>query len=151
MTSVTVRRCIGAALVALAATALSVAAQTPSPRITLEDRPLVLQHTYQATYGADLYRFYCSSCHGLNGKGRAASDMRVPPPDLTALARRNNGHFPYDAVFNRIKYGDVVPSAHGTTDMPIWGPIFRAFEASESMVNVRLENLVEYLESIQEP
>lgn len=148
MTVSTARRCVGGALVGLAVSSLAVAGQRPAQRITLEDRPLILQ----STYGADLFRFYCSNCHGLDGKGRGTrSDLRVPPADLTILTRRNNGKFPRDQVFNRIKYGDIVPSAHGTSDMPVWGAIFRGLESSEAMVDVRLENLVQYLESIQEP
>lgn len=148
----TMRRCFGAAVAGMIVGAMSIAAQEPSPRTTIEDPPRVRQHTLQSTFGADLFRFYCSNCHGLDGKGRTwRSEVRVPPADLTTLSRRHNGKFPRDSVFNRIKYGDVVPSAHGTSDMPVWGPIFRAFESSEGMVDVRLENLLQYLESIQDP
>jgi mono/diheme cytochrome c family protein len=39
-------------------------------------------------------------------------------------------------------------SAHGSTEMPIWGPLFRAFE-SDARVRVRIDNLVAYLETLQ--
>jgi mono/diheme cytochrome c family protein len=152
MIAITLGRRLGPVLVGIALSALTAAAQGPSQRITKEERPIVLPHTLQSTFGADLFRFYCSNCHGLDGKGRPSrSELRVPPADLTTLSRRNNGKFPRERVFDRIKHGDAVPSAHGTTDMPVWGAIFRAFESSEEMVDARLENLLGYLESIQEP
>jgi hypothetical protein len=33
--------------------------------------------------------------------------------------------------------------------MPVWGTIFRAFEPNDTMVDVRIENLVRYIESLQ--
>jgi hypothetical protein len=41
-------------------------------------------------------------------------------------------------------------SAHGTTEMPVWGPMFRMFE-SDARVRERIENLVTHLESLQRP
>jgi hypothetical protein len=35
--------------------------------------------------------------------------------------------------------------------MPVWGAIFRGLDPSDTMVEVRIGNLVQYLESIQEP
>ncbi len=44
--------------------------------------PLVIE----SMYGPDLYRLYCATCHGRDGKGNgpAAAALKVPPPDLTA-------------------------------------------------------------------
>ena len=42
-----------------------------------------------------------------------------------------------------------VYSAHGTAAMPVWGTIFRAFEPNDTMVEVRIDNLIRYLESVQ--
>jgi hypothetical protein len=33
--------------------------------------------------------------------------------------------------------------------MPVWGPIFRGLDPSDTRVNVRIANLVGYIESIQ--
>ena len=46
--------------------------------------------------GQDLFEFYCASCHGRDGKGhgRVAPALKMPPPDLTALAQQNRGTFP---------------------------------------------------------
>jgi len=45
--------------------------------------------------------------------------------------------------------GEQVVVAHGSREMPIWGPIFHQVEGDMDWGNVRLENLVKYLESIQ--
>ena len=38
--------------------------------------------------GAQMFKEYCAVCHGPGGKGDgpAATELKVPPPDLTALA-----------------------------------------------------------------
>ena len=40
--------------------------QSPSP-------PLVIK----STYGADLYKFYCSNCHGITAHGSGAVSRRL--------------------------------------------------------------------------
>jgi hypothetical protein len=64
------------------------------------------------------------------------------------LTRRNGGAFPRDAVRGFITGTGRTVAAHGTTEMPIWGPLFRAFE-SDIRARVRIDNLVTHLESIQ--
>jgi mono/diheme cytochrome c family protein len=105
--------------------------------------------------GSDLYRSYCAGCHGADGKGRGpvASVLKVPPADLTTLARRFGGKYPAALVQDTL-YGTRTqnPSvAHGTSDMPLWGAIFRQLDTKESVAKVRVDNLVKYLESIQIP
>ena len=69
--------------------------QSPSP-------PLVIK----STLGADLYQFYCSGCHGVTAHGGAVpSGQHRPAPDLTALARQNNGTFPRERVRDAITFG----------------------------------------------
>lgn len=132
-----------AALTVLAACliAAGVRAQGPVPR----------QPTMQkTTAGSELYRFYCSNCHGLDAKGRPATPTtHVPASDLTRLAMNHGGVFPRQAVRDVIVSGGSRTGAHGTTDMPVWGTIFRALEPSDAMVEIRVDNLVRYLESIQ--
>jgi len=43
---------------------------------------------------------------------------------------------------------DLLP-AHGSKQMPIWGPIFHEIEFDQDLGHVRLENVTKYLESIQ--
>jgi hypothetical protein len=71
-------------------------------------------------------------------------------PDLTRLSQRNNGKFPAVHVRNVIQFGnDDLFLAHGSKGMPIWGPIFHEIEFDQDLGNVRLENIVKYLDSIQ--
>jgi hypothetical protein len=51
-------------------------------------------------YGPDLYRAYCATCHGRDGKGDGpvAAALKKPPTDLTVLARQRNGVFPTSQV-----------------------------------------------------
>ena len=46
----------------------------------------------------------CASCHGADGKGKGpvSEQLKVPPPDLTILAKNNNGVFPTNAVYETI-------------------------------------------------
>jgi mono/diheme cytochrome c family protein len=113
-----------------------------------ENPPLVIN----SLYGPDVFAFYCAPCHGRDGKGGGpvARALKSQPPDLTQIARRNGGNFPKRRVENYVTNGDVNPiAAHGTADMPVWGPTFRGLDPSDSRVKVRIANLVAYVESIQ--
>jgi len=101
--------------------------------------------------GRDTYRFYCASCHGLEGKGDGpiAAALRTRPSDLTRLAVRNAGTFPGPRVKTFVTNGAGTPPSHGTRDMPVWGPTFRSFESSDQQVEIRIANVIRYLESIQ--
>ena len=124
--------------------ALIARGQTTGPR----QPPLVIP----SMAGQDLYRFYCATCHGVDGKGKGpvASALRVAPADLTLLARRDGGTFPRDRIFAFVANGGSTASgAHGSKEMPIWGPIFFALDPSDTRAVMRIENIVQYLESIQ--
>ena len=129
----------------LALLASSLAAQTPSP----QPRPSLVE----SIAGRDSFEFYCASCHGTTatGNGPVASALRTRPADLTTLARRNDGAFPRERVIDFVTGTGRTLSAHGTTEMPIWGPLFRAFDPSDARVRLRIENLVAYIESLQVP
>ncbi len=109
--------------------------------------PLVIE----SMYGPDLYRLYCATCHGRDGRGNgpAAASLKVPPPDLTRLARRRNGVFPARDVEAIVRGGTVI-TAHGSDEMPVWGPIFYALDPSDARVKARISSLVGHLASIQQ-
>jgi mono/diheme cytochrome c family protein len=100
--------------------------------------------------GATTFREYCSTCHGVGGHGNgpAASALKTAPSDLTLIARRAGGTFPFGTVKSKIT-GDDVVAAHGSRDMPTWGPLFKAVDTSSSVAELRLTNLINYLEGIQ--
>ncbi len=102
--------------------------------------------------GSDLYRFHCAPCHGSDAKGSGpvAPALKMKVPDLTMLKKNNQGQFPLDRV-RRTILGDQVVASHGSRDMPIWGPIFALYEKDlREPTNIRIENVLKYLESIQQ-
>jgi len=99
----------------------------------------------------ETFKSYCAACHGKDAKGAgpATVDLKSTPPDLTTLAKRHDGKFPADYVSNVLRNGVKAP-AHGSSDMPVWGPLFAAVDGhDEALVNMRISNLVHYLESLQ--
>jgi mono/diheme cytochrome c family protein len=122
-------------------------AKQPQTATTVEHQSPSLIRSVE---GPDLFRAYCTSCHGLDarGAGPAAPALKAKVPDLTLLARNNRGQFPAARVREMIM-GDKIEAAHGSREMPIWGPIFHQVEADMDWGNVRLSSLVEYLQSIQ--
>jgi mono/diheme cytochrome c family protein len=103
------------------------------------------------TSGVEMYRTYCAVCHGLDGKGSgpAAPALKQKTPDLTQLSKKSGGEFPLFRVTNIIQ-GDADIPAHGSRDMPMWGDVFRSLRRDEAVVKLRVHNLAQYLESLQE-
>jgi mono/diheme cytochrome c family protein len=102
--------------------------------------------------GKQTYREYCASCHGEDGKGMgpAASALKTPPSDLTTLEKRHGGKFPADYVSEIVRFGKPI-QAHGSSDMPVWGPIFNARDKfNEVAVRRRIKDLCAYLATLQE-
>lgn len=107
-------------------------------------------HT-SAANGQEMYQSYCASCHGKAGKGDgpAASALKTPPTDLTTLSKSNNGQFPAMHVFHTIS-GEEGVAAHGSKDMPVWGPPLRAISGGSSAeVQMRINNITSFVESLQ--
>jgi mono/diheme cytochrome c family protein len=98
--------------------------------------------------GSATFNAYCTVCHGPAGRGDgpAAKALSKAPADLTQISKRHDGKFPAIAIKMQIAGDSTVP-AHGTRDMPMWGPVFKSTEGSTT--ELRLKNLVDYLESIQ--
>jgi mono/diheme cytochrome c family protein len=130
----------------LAGVALPAASQQTQPAPSAEPQ---FTRLIPSVKGQDLFQAYCAPCHGLNAKGEgpAAPALKAKVPDLTLLARNNGGQFPAERVRQAIMGDKVV--AHGSREMPIWGPIFHQIESDVDWGNVRLANLIEYLKSIQ--
>jgi mono/diheme cytochrome c family protein len=133
----------GAALGALLA--VTVQAQGPRPQTP---PPLVPE----SLVGSVSFDLYCASCHGREGRGDGptAASLRTRPADLTVLARTNRGSFPRERVLAFVE-GSARSASHGSSDMPVWGPTLRGLDASDARVTVRLQNLVAFIESIQQP
>ena len=113
-------------------------------------RPPLVIHSM---YGGDLYKFYCASCHGYDGRGGGpvASKLKSEPPDLTRLALGNGGVFPRARVEAIIEGRSDPPlPVHGTREMPVWGPIFRGLDTNDAANRTRIGNLIEYLQSLQQ-
>lgn len=101
--------------------------------------------------GEYLYRAFCASCHGARGAGDGvvADLLRIPPPNLTTIARRNGGSFPAEQVYRAID-GRHAITAHGARQMPVWGDVLQVTEGqNETVIRKRIEALVSHLESIQ--
>jgi mono/diheme cytochrome c family protein len=84
----------------------------------------------------------CATCHGIDGKGKGplSEQLRVAPTDLTVLAKKNNGVFPVNAVYETI-YGIKRIIAHGPPDMPIWG--YRYFARNTAPGSKKPDHYVE--------
>jgi mono/diheme cytochrome c family protein len=101
--------------------------------------------------GADIFRSYCAVCHGASGKGDgpAARGLSKPPANLTTITKRH-GIFPRKTVEEMILADNDPPTvAHGTREMPMWGPVFRK-SGGRDVEALAVANLLKYLESIQE-
>jgi len=114
-----------------------------------QTRPAGLEESLAGSVSFDLY---CATCHGRSGRGDGptAKSLRTAPSDLTVLARRNNGTFPTARVTASIVDSSRA-AAHGTQDMPIWGPLFRSLDGGDERESTRLRNLLTFLASIQQP
>lgn len=142
---------VGLALaVAVVGFSASMTAQQPAagqkPKVVMEPaRPI------QSVEGKDLFAAYCASCHGKSAKGDgpAAPALKTPPPDLTLLAKKNGGKYNFVEVEQMISGQGRSMSAHGSTEMPIWGHIFYSMSKDSALETMRTKNLVKFLEGIQ--
>lgn len=124
---------------------LAVASAAGSGCVDREDRHVA---------GSDLYRQYCTACHGADGKGQGplAAALKRPPADLTQIAARNGGKFDEAALMSVID-GRRAVAEHGPRDMPVWGARFEDELRGEPMHTyvglLQTRSLVDYLRSIQ--
>jgi mono/diheme cytochrome c family protein len=102
------------------------------------------------------YDQYCADCHGPKADGKGTSHMlspEYPPPDLTHLAQKNGGKFPFDRVVSIIDGRERIPS-HARIEMPFWGvtmqePGKEFTPKSNAKVKARIGAIAKYLETLQ--
>lgn len=103
------------------------------------------------------YDAHCAACHGLTAKGDGfyAELQRQTPANLTELAKKNNGVYPFARVYSVID-GREETSAHGTRDMPIWGAEYKAtsqqlspYYDPEAFARAKILALTEYIYRLQ--
>jgi hypothetical protein len=103
------------------------------------------------------YEISCMPCHGIDGRGDGprAKTLKAFPADLTQIAKRNNGEFPYKTVADIID-GRAAVAVHGPREMPVWGDRYRASaETNETAawidqrVRAQIAALTKYLETLQ--
>lgn len=102
-----------------------------------------------ATLGRELFQSYCAPCHGTAGKGDGpvASALRKSPADLTLLAQRNDFKFPAMQVAETLR--NVRQPAHGSNVMPVWGRALQSVSDNRGELELRIENIVTYVGSMQ--
>lgn len=101
--------------------------------------------------GKQMFKDYCAACLGINGKGDgpAVEFLKAPPPDLTTMAKRRNEKSVTPHVQSILIFGPE-GKEHGTLSMPVWGRLFRSPNLGEQTARMRINNLANYIESIQQ-
>jgi mono/diheme cytochrome c family protein len=104
--------------------------------------------------GQETYMRYCAACHGESGMGDGpvAGGLPITVPDLTLLQQRSGDAF-QEELLRKIIDGREVVIVHGTRYMPVWGYEFWVEEGGDEeareRVDIIVDNLIEYLRSIQ--
>ena len=97
------------------------------------------------------FQRYCALCHGPDGRGVGfitEGESTRKAADLTQIAKRNNGAFPFSRVASVIRNGGGVME-HTSRLMPAWGT-FYGESVDPVFANAMLFALTQYVESLQE-
>lgn len=124
--------------------------QVAYPAVAQKIEKAPIQYTSPSS-GKDMFNSYCAACHGKDGKGDgpASAALKEAPADLTTLTQRNKGKFPSAHVATMV-LGEADLPAHGSREMPVWGPLFRALDPQgDLIVRQRIASLTEYIKSLQ--
>jgi mono/diheme cytochrome c family protein len=105
----------------------------------------------EPTDGPTLYRAHCAVCHGADAKGTGpmAKFLKTRASDLTTVRMREGGKFPLGRVQRVISGEEELLAGHGTTAMPVWGPVFSQVAWDRDLGRVRIYNLAKYIEGLQ--
>jgi mono/diheme cytochrome c family protein len=97
------------------------------------------------------YQASCASCHGIDAKGTGpvAASLNKKPADLTRLAKRNDGVFPFERTYETID-GRIEIKSHGTREMPVFGYVLWPLYEPETVMRTRILAIIDYLYRIQE-
>jgi mono/diheme cytochrome c family protein len=146
------------------APAMLVTDRTANPKYWAVALPLLIvvlalaSGTAAAQSGKQDYDAYCAECHGTGGKGKGPTTetiaMNPPPSDLTLLAKKNGGKFPFDEVVDIIDGRKNVPS-HERIQMPFLGTTLQKpgkefTPESDAEVKRRIESMARYVGSLQQ-
>jgi mono/diheme cytochrome c family protein len=136
----------GMLLIGVSEAILATQGEAGTQKKNLKKEPIA---SSESESGAQLYKNYCAACHGVEGKGdgQVARFLKGPPADLSTLAQRNDGKYPADGVAATLLNGSE-NSVHGTSDMPIWGPVFQS--RGKDVAQTRINNLTKFVESLQQ-
>jgi len=127
---------------------------TGSAQRKTEDKPALNKDTtplFGSMDGADLYKAYCATCHGVDGKGVGPMTewLKIKAPDLTRLTLREGGKFPLARVQRIIAGEENITAGHGTREMPVWGPVFSKVTWDEDLGPMRVYNVAKFVETMQ--
>jgi mono/diheme cytochrome c family protein len=139
---------LGALLVAAALMTFGTASIATAQEKVIKKAPI---QQSDPTSGKTMFESYCAACHGTAGKGDgpAASELKTSPTNLSLLAKNNHGEFPSDHLWAIMQFGAKAP-AHGSSDMPVWGTLFRSLDPNDPVkVNQRTQRLIDYVKTLQ--
>lgn len=142
-------------LIAFAAAAVIVSLTYAQQTTTKPGTTTITVNKTPANSGKVMYNSYCAPCHGTDGKGNGpvAPQLKQPATDLTMLSKNNGGKFPDAHLVAILQFGSETQgkaSAHGTAQMPVWGPILGNMDqGSAQETQLRIANLSRYIQSLQ--
>ena len=106
----------------------------------------------QDVSGTDEFQRYCALCHGVDGRGMGPltdeDAMKKSAADLTLIAKRNGGVFPFSKVADTIRDGSAI-AGHSQSRMMAWGKIFSA-ESDPVRAKAIIFDVTRYVEGLQE-
>ena len=136
--------------VSLSAVLLAVPALLAAPFAFSDGQSISAKAAEGEVSGADEFQRYCALCHGRDGRGLGpVSDaMTRPAADLTLIAKRNDGVFPFEKVAETIRHGGGI-AEHTRSRMPAWSKNLSAGSGPAHADAIVLA-VTKYVQSLQE-